>query len=377
MKQYLISFLALIGTVSSFPYSHDNCDVDSYYAGLPGSSVDWTRDQLFTLLKETHRSVLPFTTPNFAGTDDTWGALIDLDKGSGNNTVHLVYNDSEKPAFPFGVRTWGKEHLWPTTRGIGTTGPDYTDIHNLRPAATLPARVRAEKYFGMCGILVRPETCEEPAQGAAPDTCSCNRLYQPPADKRGDIARALMYMDVRYDGSDKDTVDLTLTDCPFNMETDMAYKSQMLTWHAEDPPDENEITRNQLACVRWQGNRNPFIDHATLATQIFGTPLSLPLVGERLIYPECELVPTSAPTPTANVCDSMNPGDIFFFLINSMQPGNVGLFNFQPLPAGFEVFLTDNAWTGSEWLTNEGIIKVRTVFVNTLLLSYSYRCHDG
>ena len=358
MKLHLLSFLGMLGVACGQPRDFSDCDADIYYSTLAGNPASWSRADLHPLLQSTHREILPFTTPNEGGFNDVWGAVGALDIGGEPDSVRLVYTQEDIPKIPFGVRGWEKEHLWPTERGIGTTGPDYTDIHNIKPENMLSQTVRADKYFGACGVLVRDETCETPAQGGPPDTCSCNRLYEPPMNVRGDIARALMYMDLRYDGSDVDTVDLTLTDCPFNPETDMAYLSQMLTWHIQDPPDAREVIRNQQACRFWQGNRNPFIDFPELAQSLYGTPLPLPAVGERLIYPACELLTTFAPTPTPNVCDIMEPGDIHFFLLNSVDPDNVGLFTFVDIPADFDLYLTDNAWTGSQWLSNEGVIKV-------------------
>ena len=375
MKFHLLSFLGLVGVCTSQPVNFNDCDLGQYYGDLRGAPQSWSREELHALIKGTHRNVLPITTKNFAGTDDVWGALIDLDTGASEGTVHLAYTDEDIAAKPFGVRYWGKEHLWPIDRGIGTEGPDYTDIHNMRPENDLSQVVRGEKFFGTCGVLVSEDEtpCEEPAQGGGPDTCSCNRLYTPPRNMRGDIARALMYMDLRYDGSDPDTLDLTLTDCPFTRDRDMSYLSQMLQWHDEDPPDDKEIARNQNACRNWQGNRNPFIDYPALARSLYGQPLPLPARGQSLIYPECEAIPTSPPTPTDNTCDMMNPGDIYFFLINSVKPDSVGLFNFVNIPEGFELYVTDNAWTGSQWLTNEGIIKVRKMNLSRNFVSMNHR----
>ena len=64
---------------------------------------------------------------------------------------------------------------------------------------------------------------------------------------------------LRYSSSTNNGMDLVLTDCP-NNDNEMAYLSQLLTWHAMDPVNERETQRNQRVCERWQGNRNPFID---------------------------------------------------------------------------------------------------------------------
>lgn len=41
-----------------------------------------------------------------------------------------------------------------------------------------------------------------------------------------------------------------------------------MIWHEEDPVDEFEIQRNNRI-YEYQGNRNPFIDYADLATILY------------------------------------------------------------------------------------------------------------
>ena len=338
---------------------YTNCNLSTYYSGFPSSVSSWTRDQVHALLKSTHRNVLENTNLTLAGVGDVWAALMDMDRGSSPETVHEIYRNIDVPALPFGVRTWDKEYIFPDGRGVGFNGTDWTDIHNIRVVDSFVQFVRGNRYFGLCGHLVRQDTCEAPAEGAANDTCQCNRLFEPPAASNGSIARALMYMDVRYDGTEPKTLNLSLTDCPFDPSRDMAYLSQMLTWHFQYPPDAAELYRNNRACERWQGNRNPFIDYPELATTIFGQPAPLPAAGTALIYPHCADVPTEAPTFTPNTCEGYNPGDFYFFLMNSFEPDNVGIVTLQDLPPGFALYLTNNAWNGTQFLSDRGVLQVR------------------
>jgi len=62
------------------------------------------------------------------------------------------------------------------------------------------------------------------------------------AQRRGDVARGLFYMAVRYDMPLEDPMETALR-----------------AWNAEDPPDDLERTRND-AIEAAQGNRNPFVD---------------------------------------------------------------------------------------------------------------------
>src|SRR5262245_46696637 len=89
---------------------------------------------------------------------------------------------------------------------------------------------------------------------------------------KGDIARAMFYMDVRYAGESSSEPDLLLTDnvgsitngSPF-----MGWLSALLRWHGLDPVDASERNRNDLIYERYQRNRNPFIDHPEWVDAIF------------------------------------------------------------------------------------------------------------
>lgn len=362
----------------------DDCSPALYYAGLPEDASNWTRAEIHSHIRSTHRNQVQFTNSIDPGVEDVWGALIDVDAGTEPGTISLIYSADEDalPSTPFGERFWVRDHLFPVRRGVGLKGPDLTDIHAIRAATTLSTIVAADKYFGVCQVLTDPETCVAPAEGSGPDTCACDRVFEPPASKKGDIARALLYMDLRYDGTEPNTLDLRLTDCPFQAERDMAYLSQMLTWHKEDPPDSAELIRNFKTCSSWQGNRNPFIDFPELADILFPPPSALPEIGqEPWLYEKCLSIPTMPPTFDANACDLYDEGAFVPFLINSgggdnstnSTQGNetkpeilsLGFYSFSAMEPGFELFVTDNPWNGETFLvqpniTTDGTIKVRS-----------------
>jgi endonuclease I len=350
-----------------YTYSFDGCDVESYYSSLSADAMTWTREDVHSIIQSTHRNVLPYTRVNTPGVDDVWAALMDIDVGPVPDTVNLLYTNSYIDAIPFGQRGWVKENIFPADRGIGLDGPDLSDIHNIKPNDVLASTVRGDRFFGECGVLTpNPETCQQPAEGAADDTCLCETVFTPPANVKGDIARALLYMDLRYDGSDfPETRNLRLTDCPFQLEHDMAYLSQMLQWHSEDPPDEAEMLRNSKVCEHWQGNRNPFVDFPELAQALHYEPFELPRIGDRIIYEACEKIPTEPPRPPTNECDTViQPGDVYIWMLNSNDPDSIGLYSLVSLPENMTLFLTDNPWNGTQFVEhggNDGTLMVRTL----------------
>lgn len=69
---------------------------------------------------------------------------------------------------------------------------------------------------------------------------------------------------------------------------------------------------------------------------------------------------STAPTPAPNACDEFVAGDIYFTYLQSLEPDELILFPFEDIPGDLKLYLTDNAWTGSEFETNEGTLEVRT-----------------
>ena len=87
------------------------------------------------------------------------------------------------------------------------------------------------------------------------------------------MARAMFYMDIRYEGgshgvSGAAEPDLRLTDnlsevVMTGTNASVAYMGKLSTliqWHLADPVDAAEQLRNDVI-ETYQGNRNPFIDH--------------------------------------------------------------------------------------------------------------------
>jgi len=110
----------------------------------------------------------------------------------------------------------------------------------------------------------------------APESFSDGNSWEPLDRDKGIVARAQLYMMVRYDGSDTDTVDLMLADNTSPTGT-QGVLSTLLAWHRAHPPTEYERSRNNAiysgasvnGVVYAQGNRNPFIDFPQFADAIF------------------------------------------------------------------------------------------------------------
>lgn len=201
------------------------------------------------------------------------------------------------------------EHVWPKIFGFekrtslhenhtrSQSSYPHTDAHHLFAADLGYNSSRINKPFDWCSgcsekATVQPNNPNALPQGVYPGLSNWttglreNGRWETWSDRRGDVARAIFYLDIRYEG-DVGTVshfepNLKLTNdqaqivrCKlpsnpgFNSETSyMGILDTLLLWNSQDPPDQREVDRNN-AVERVQRNRNPFIDDHTYANCLY------------------------------------------------------------------------------------------------------------
>jgi endonuclease I len=160
---------------------------------------------------------------------------------------------------------WNREHVWSKSHGFPDTDQmAYTDAHHIRPADASLNTLRSNYDFDEGGEAVQ----EAPENNYS----VANNTWQPRAEVRGDVARMMFYMDVRYEGQEEDnTPNLMLVDRIGN-DSGEPYFGKLCTlydWHMTDIVDEFELNRNNVI-FEYQGNRNPFIDHPEWVDEIYG-----------------------------------------------------------------------------------------------------------
>lgn len=276
-------------------------EVATYYQGvdfnLNGLAL---KNQLANKITSTHESgrILIY--------NQTWDALKITDANSNNTSqVVLLYgwengtdNDYTNDLYRNNTlqdpgregEFWNREHTYARSLGTPNLETNSGGISGLAPNADAHHLRAADKERNANrGNLLF-------AAGSGNSKTVSGGWY--PGDQwKGDVARMMMYMYVRYG-----------TRClPTNVgvgspaNTPDAMIDLFLNWNAQDPVSEIEIQRNNyLANANnefGQGNRNPFIDNPYLATKIWGgTPaqdtwgtLSLnpaePIVYKVKIYP--------------------------------------------------------------------------------------------
>ena len=179
------------------------------------------------------------------------------------------------PTQEYSVCGWTREHLWPQSKGAYAF---VSDVHAMRPTSQSDNSARGNRDFLDCDNL--DDDCTD-AGGGTVGTYG----FQPPVEVRGDVARSMLYAAVAYgidlvdlDGSE---TPVCLTSVTSNQDAADAADctagdlSTILAWHAADPVDAAERSRND-AVQTFQNNRNPFIDREDWVYPLFGGPAPTP-----------------------------------------------------------------------------------------------------
>ncbi|MFK0234106.1 endonuclease I family protein [Streptomyces vinaceus] len=227
--------------------------VDAYYAPAEGKTGAALKTALHNIIK----------TQSKVTYDGVWNALKVTDQDPANpNNVILVYSgrSQSKSGNGGGANDWNREHVWAKSHGdFGTaTGPG-TDLHHLRPEDVTVNSTRGNKDFDMGGSPV----------AEAPGSFTDANSFEPRDAVKGDVARMILYMAVRYDGGDG-FADLEVNDKVDNGSAPAIGRISVLKqWNQQDPPDAFEQRRNQVIFDQFQHNRNPFIDHPEWVNSIW------------------------------------------------------------------------------------------------------------
>jgi len=220
---------------------------------------------LHTLIKD--HDEFPYSSKE----TDTWDILkeTDIDPSIPNNIILFYSGWSVNAAQEFNNnKGWNREHIWARSHGkFGTKRGVGTDLHALRPTdITVNGARRNEDFDNGGAIYIDKDGATE---------CKSDKDSWEPRDKvKGDVARMLFYMAVRYEGENGD-LDLELVDQVKTFDLNKpghgyhGKLSTLLQWHRNDPPDAFEIRRNEVI-FSYQKNRNPFIDHPKFAKKIWG-----------------------------------------------------------------------------------------------------------
>lgn len=266
------------------------------WAAPPAGYYDTVDTSTPAQLRATLHAVIDDHTryPYSSSSTDTWDILEQADENPANATQILdVYKNHAYTKFGGGTGPYNREHTWPNSYGFPDDGPTnypYTDCHHLFLSDVAYNSDRANKPYGNCTTAATERVTDfNDGQGGGSGVYPGNSNWFNADDwqtwigRKGDVARAMFYMDVRYEGGTHGVTgaaepDLILTDNRSSImstggNASVAYMgllSVLVQWNAEDPVDDRERARNDVV-YGYQGNRNPFIDHPEWVNALFVT----------------------------------------------------------------------------------------------------------
>lgn len=237
---------------------------EGYYSTLEGKSG--------TDLRQAIQNII--SNPNIVRVHnygDVYAVLKDADQNPENSgQVWMIYD--EQPISKIDYQTdnsivgkWNREHIycqsrlgipdtfipvsipdginnWRLTTGNNDIEASHSDNHHIRAVGGQENSSRNNRNYGV------------DYNGPIGTLGSWN----------GDVARAVFYMALRYNGLNVDNGN------PDSMPTGhIGDLATLLTWNTSDTADDFEMNRNNVI-YDWQINRNPFIDYPTLVDYVFG-----------------------------------------------------------------------------------------------------------
>jgi len=211
-------------------------ELQSYYETMGfADDSDLLLSQLAVHTVDNHTTILSY------GQRHNYLYNADEDNANTDNVILMYTTESRywkeytSGTNSYSPQTFNTEHVYPQSK-LNSTGA-VTDLHHLRSCDASINSLRSNFSF---------------TAGSGTYKLDGQKWY--PGDEwKGDVARMIMYLNIRYGETFEGVGTLEL----------------FLEWNASDPISSFEIQRNNVI-ESAQGNRNPFIDNPYLATIIWG-----------------------------------------------------------------------------------------------------------
>ena len=233
--------------------SLDGTSAGSYYTGsytyekLSSLSGAALRTSLGDLMTDTHAKNSSY--------DDCHYMANNTDCED-NDTTHLTTIYSSYSATQDEWGEWNREHVWPKSLGGFGESKAGADLHHIRPSEMVINSFRNNnKYGNVSGGTTKAGNLSGDIGGYYKDG-----YFEPLDNVKGDVARIILYVHVRYYNSHDECKDVTNV---------FESVDVLLAWCEMDPVDTWEMGRNEVVQA-YQGNRNVFIDYPELAWSLFG-----------------------------------------------------------------------------------------------------------
>ncbi len=270
------------GSSSSSSGSNGGMDTTKWFnstiaPNFPSDFYEPVRGKVGEDLKQAlHELIDDHDTFGYSSTTDFF-KKIDVNPNNSNQLM-LFYTGATNLS-----TSYNKEHVWAKSHGdFGTTSPAGSDLHNLHPCNSNLNSTRGNMNFAEGGDLLSGYHGNNHR-----DTSS--QTFEPSDEFKGDTARTIFYMAVRYEGdkgTNKGEPDLELNSPSSSRYRDFSSGAKgehgnfddLYKWatSGQDPVDSYEVNRNNIIYKDYQHNRNPFIDHPEFIEMIYDKEYSGP-----------------------------------------------------------------------------------------------------
>ncbi len=237
-----------------------------------------------------------------------------------SNQIWMMYKEQPRSKLLIqdtgsGAGKWNREHIYPQSRGgFSNATADTPDGMNVWEATSADMIIHghADAHH------IRAEDAQENSSRNNKDfgLTDYNGFAGNQGSWKGDAARAVFYMAIRYNGLD--VVNGNPADTTVGELGDLA---SLLTWNTADPSDDFEMNRNNYIYT-WQFNRNPFIDHPNLADYIWGANAGETWFSTLSVGENADLKVAVYPNPaknTINIAGINNEASIELYSITGQK----------------------------------------------------------
>ena len=261
MKKYIALFIGLSLTVLV------SAQPANYYNSANGLTGNQLKVALHNIIKG-HSSISygqlwnAFWSTDNKGNGVVWDMYSDVPNGTPPYTYYLGQDQCGN--YSGEGDCYNREHSWPSSWFNDQTVP-RTDLHHIFPTDGYVNNRRGNYAFGE----VRSASWTS-RNGSKLGYCKTpgfsGTVFEPIDEYKGDFARAIMYMSVRYYSEDGSwgSSDMTTKSEIKSWAIDM-----LLRWNELDPVSAKEKERNEAIYNDYQHNRNPFVDHPEYARMIW------------------------------------------------------------------------------------------------------------
>lgn len=237
-----------------------------YYSNAEGLQGETLKAALHNIIKNHQPRTYSQLWQDFFTTDQkpngkVWCMYSDIP--SGTPAYEYTFFTNQCGNYSAEGHCYNREHSWPAS-WFGSQHPMYTDLFHIVPTDGFVNNRRANYPFAKVGQTTWVATNGgKLGQSISPGYSGI--AFEPIDAYKGDFARGLMYMSVRYFSQDGNWPGSEMTD---GAEILPWARALLLQWHQLDPVSQKEIDRNN-AVFALQQNRNPFIDRPEFAQQMW------------------------------------------------------------------------------------------------------------